>query len=429
MATVVNFNLAGTPICNQGDPGDAFFVVLQGTLRVLKKNAETGLRDEVGQLGSGDVMGQHSLLSGLPRSATVIVEQQATLLWVAKTDYDAIIKPFHVRDTQRKMDFLRSMYLFIDYSSEDMKALSQVLVIRRLATGSIIVLEGQPSSDMMFIMRGQAQVFKRHNAAAGNAKSLRSPTHHGAAKNEVRVGDTLDNSTVVGELWKTDIVDPHAVVNKDVYSYSAIAATVLDVLVLPAAEMRRVLFPDTMHKVLTRARAFPTTEELHEHVRKHAEWRNYTAQLVRDCLYSSPKRKELLLPRYKMARPNGYATLPLTAEFTNAAGQTVPLAATRRFDPMKTAKHLKPFRTGSSLGGALFSSAADLPRHHRRARSVSPSRLMGAKVEVSMSVDHRSEADLAKSPSKSRSSAPTRSNMTKVKPMSEKKHAPREAPR
>mmetsp|Transcript_18139 Transcript_18139/g.43382 ORF Transcript_18139/g.43382 Transcript_18139/m.43382 type:complete len:190 (+) Transcript_18139:430-999(+) len=160
MATVVNFNLAGTPICNQGDPGDAFFVVLQGTLRVLKKNAETGLRDEVGQLGSGDVMGQHSLLSGLPRSATVIVEQQATLLWVAKTDYDAIIKPFHVRDTQRKMDFLRSMYLFIDYSSEDMKALSQVLVIRRLATGSIIVLEGQPSSDMMFIMRGQAQVFK-----------------------------------------------------------------------------------------------------------------------------------------------------------------------------------------------------------------------------------------------------------------------------
>mmetsp|Transcript_3089 Transcript_3089/g.6564 ORF Transcript_3089/g.6564 Transcript_3089/m.6564 type:complete len:145 (+) Transcript_3089:328-762(+) len=33
MATVVNFNLAGTPICNQGDPGDAFFVVLQGTLR------------------------------------------------------------------------------------------------------------------------------------------------------------------------------------------------------------------------------------------------------------------------------------------------------------------------------------------------------------------------------------------------------------
>mmetsp|Transcript_18139 Transcript_18139/g.43383 ORF Transcript_18139/g.43383 Transcript_18139/m.43383 type:complete len:117 (+) Transcript_18139:1190-1540(+) len=114
----------------------------------------------------------------------------------------------------------------------------------------------------------------------------------------------------------------------------------------------------------------------------------------------------------------------------HAAGQTLPLATTRRFDPMKTAQHLKPFRTGSSLGGALFSSPADLPRHHRRSRSVSPSRLMGAKVEVRMSVDHRGEAELAKSPNKveALSPVPTRTNMTKVKPMSEKKHAPRAAP-
>mmetsp|Transcript_3089 Transcript_3089/g.6566 ORF Transcript_3089/g.6566 Transcript_3089/m.6566 type:complete len:103 (+) Transcript_3089:584-892(+) len=100
------------------------------SLWFFRAHYETGLRYQVGQLGSGDVMGQHSLLNGLPRSATVILEQQATLLWVAKTDYDAIIKRFHVRATQRKMDLLGSMYLFIDNSPEDLKALSQVLVIR-----------------------------------------------------------------------------------------------------------------------------------------------------------------------------------------------------------------------------------------------------------------------------------------------------------
>ena len=62
---------AGTAIVCQGDPGDSLFVLKEGLLAVSITGTD-GLDTMVGQILPGQFFGEMSLLTGAPRSATVI---------------------------------------------------------------------------------------------------------------------------------------------------------------------------------------------------------------------------------------------------------------------------------------------------------------------------------------------------------------------
>jgi anion transporter len=70
---------AGTIIFAQGDPGDAFYVIESGGVQVLL--GAGGERSEIiGALGPLDCFGEMALLSGEPRSATIVAVKE-TALW------------------------------------------------------------------------------------------------------------------------------------------------------------------------------------------------------------------------------------------------------------------------------------------------------------------------------------------------------------
>ena len=66
-----------TTIVAAGDPGDAFFVILDGTVAVRTSGRKT-LMDQ------GEFFGEMSLLDGAPRSATVIADTDVTLMVVPR---------------------------------------------------------------------------------------------------------------------------------------------------------------------------------------------------------------------------------------------------------------------------------------------------------------------------------------------------------
>ncbi|MCI0571786.1 MAG: cyclic nucleotide-binding domain-containing protein [Myxococcaceae bacterium] len=69
----------GTTLFAEGDAGDALFVVLEGTVEVLKRDS-AGLNQALARLGRGSVIGEMSLINQAPRSSSVLAVSDVRLL-------------------------------------------------------------------------------------------------------------------------------------------------------------------------------------------------------------------------------------------------------------------------------------------------------------------------------------------------------------
>ena len=67
-------------VCRMGEPGDAFFVVRSGWVKIVRPQP-TGAEVVLNLLGPGECFGELSMLDGKPRSATAQA-LEPTVLWV-----------------------------------------------------------------------------------------------------------------------------------------------------------------------------------------------------------------------------------------------------------------------------------------------------------------------------------------------------------
>lgn len=81
---------AGSVVIRQGEPGDSLLVVVNGRLRVSVRRE--GGEVPVAELGRGDLIGEMSLLTDEPRSATVTTIRDSQLLRLSKQDFLVLVK-------------------------------------------------------------------------------------------------------------------------------------------------------------------------------------------------------------------------------------------------------------------------------------------------------------------------------------------------
>lgn len=76
---------AGSVIAEEGEPGDTFYLLVDGAAVVSRKSKK------IATLGTGDFFGEMSLLDEGPRSATVELTRDSTLLVVHRAGFLGII--------------------------------------------------------------------------------------------------------------------------------------------------------------------------------------------------------------------------------------------------------------------------------------------------------------------------------------------------
>lgn len=81
---------AGTTLLREGDPWGDFYVVLSGQVQVIK-NAASGDQRVVATTGAGDFMGEMSLLTGSPHSASARTTQPTMLVKVSSDTFQSMI--------------------------------------------------------------------------------------------------------------------------------------------------------------------------------------------------------------------------------------------------------------------------------------------------------------------------------------------------
>ncbi len=79
----------GEVVFEEGDPGRALFVVVEGAVEITQATAQGEY--VLNTLGPGDAFGELALIDDFPRSATARVAAPARLLILYKSDFDALM--------------------------------------------------------------------------------------------------------------------------------------------------------------------------------------------------------------------------------------------------------------------------------------------------------------------------------------------------
>ncbi len=82
---------AGAVIIRQGDPGDKFYLIREGSVDVVVAGASGGSR-KVAVLGKGDFFGEAALLTGEPRNASVVAREPVQVYTLGNDDFQAVLK-------------------------------------------------------------------------------------------------------------------------------------------------------------------------------------------------------------------------------------------------------------------------------------------------------------------------------------------------
>ena len=81
---------AGRAVVTRGNPGEAFYIVLEGECEVMGVD-ENGHENVLATLPGGECFGEMSLITGEPASATVRAKDDATVLMISRDNFNQML--------------------------------------------------------------------------------------------------------------------------------------------------------------------------------------------------------------------------------------------------------------------------------------------------------------------------------------------------
>lgn len=155
-------------ILNQGETGNTFFVLVWGQVRVERKD-ETGATTVLAHLGEGAFFGEMALLSGAPRIASVIAEEDTELLEIQAEvlhrlclDHPQVAEALKHFYRQRLLaNLIATSPLFRLFGKQECRDIMERFYARPMHLGEQIIQEGHPSDGLYVILSGTMDVKKR----------------------------------------------------------------------------------------------------------------------------------------------------------------------------------------------------------------------------------------------------------------------------
>lgn len=159
----------GETIVEEGQSGNSMFAIVEGSVEVLR-TLKSGRRRMVAYLGEGDFFGEMSLLSDLPRLATVKAFERTAVLELTRerlerilqqhSSVEEVLRGFH---RERLLgDVLRSNPLFQAFTPEQRLALGRDFQLCSRPAGALVIEQGQEVDALYLLLRGQCEVLHQH---------------------------------------------------------------------------------------------------------------------------------------------------------------------------------------------------------------------------------------------------------------------------
>ncbi|MCO5604258.1 hypothetical protein L7F22_058421 [Adiantum nelumboides] len=150
-------------VIKQGDPGDHFYLLEEGTCEVWLQRPDKGEADMVKEYSAGDSFGELALLYNAPRAATVKASSNCTLWAMDRMTFRAIL--LHTTSQKRQLyeKFLDDVPLFKTLDKYEKAAIADVLEAEYFEEGLEILVEGHPGEKFYLLEEGEAEAKTRGN--------------------------------------------------------------------------------------------------------------------------------------------------------------------------------------------------------------------------------------------------------------------------
>ncbi len=152
----------------EGEPGNSFFFVAGGQLRVFATDG-LGRQTELAQLGEGAVFGEMALLSAQPRSATVCCVSDCDLLEVGRQslasladELGAVAEALHGFTRERLLgNLMATSPLFKPFNRMQQRDLLRRFTSHDVAPGTHVINEGEEGRGLFVVLSGDLDVSRR----------------------------------------------------------------------------------------------------------------------------------------------------------------------------------------------------------------------------------------------------------------------------
>lgn len=168
---------AGALVIREGEPGNAFYFVAGGRLRVFATDG-LGRQTELAQLGEPAVFGEMALLSAQPRSASVACLTEVDLLEVGRQalaqladELGPVAEALHGFTRERLLgNLMATSPLFKPFNRLQQRDLLRRFTSHDVAPGTVIIHEGEAGRGLFVVLSGELDVSRK--AADGSAVPL-----------------------------------------------------------------------------------------------------------------------------------------------------------------------------------------------------------------------------------------------------------------
>lgn len=159
---------AGALAIREGEPGNAFFFVASGQLRVFATDG-LGRETELARLGENAVFGEMALLSAQPRSASVGCLTEVDLLEVGRQalasladELGPVAEALHGFTRERLLgNLMATSPLFKPFNRLQQRDLLRRFTSHDVAPGTVVIHEGEQGRGLFVVLSGELDVSRR----------------------------------------------------------------------------------------------------------------------------------------------------------------------------------------------------------------------------------------------------------------------------
>ena len=165
----------GDVLVRQGDPADAFYVLVSGRARVVKAD-QNGKEIALATMKPGDSFGEAALSKAGTRTATVRCSTAVEALRLNRVDFLQLAEKtpdlkHYIEITRRHRALHGFLYEFSNFGRLPVPALRSLvekLTLVEVPKGSAIIRQGDPPGAMFILEKGRARAFQSNNGAQQN---------------------------------------------------------------------------------------------------------------------------------------------------------------------------------------------------------------------------------------------------------------------